>query len=42
VYGEAIGIDPQQVAAVMAMYPSFEKMAGQMQTEGRKMQIAAL
>ncbi len=42
IYGEAIGIDPQQMAAVMAMYPSFQKMAGQMQTEGRKMQGTAL
>jgi hypothetical protein len=38
VYGEALGIDPQQMASVMAMFPSFQKMAGQMQTEGRKMQ----
>jgi hypothetical protein len=38
VYGEALGIDPQQMASVMAMFPSFQKMAGQMQTEGRKME----
>jgi hypothetical protein len=38
VYGEALGIDPQQVATVVAMFPSFQKMAGEMQTEGHKMQ----
>jgi hypothetical protein len=42
VYGESLGIDPQQMASVMAMFPSFEKMASQMQTEGRKMQGTAL
>jgi hypothetical protein len=30
------------MASVMAMFPSFEKMASQMQTEGRKMQGTAL
>jgi hypothetical protein len=38
VYGEALGIDPQQMATMMAMYPSFSKMAGQMQTEATKLQ----
>jgi hypothetical protein len=38
VYGEALGIDPQQMTTMMAMFPSFQKMAGQMQAEGHKMQ----
>jgi hypothetical protein len=42
VYGEALGIDPEQMASMMAMYPSFGKMASQMQTEGRKLQGTAL
>jgi hypothetical protein len=36
VYGEALGIDPQQTAALMAMFPSFQKMAEQMKNEGQK------
>ncbi|MEO8482629.1 MAG: hypothetical protein ABI634_10495 [Acidobacteriota bacterium] len=38
VYGESFVADMQQMAAVMAMYPSFKTMATQMQTEGQKMQ----
>ncbi len=37
VYGEALGIDPQQMAGVMALYPSFSKMAAQMLTAGGKL-----
>jgi hypothetical protein len=38
VYGEAFVADMQQMASVMAMYPSFKTMATQMQTEGQKLQ----
>jgi hypothetical protein len=38
VYGQALGIDPQQMGQMMAMYPSFSKMAAEMQTQGRKLQ----
>ncbi len=37
VYGDVIGMDPAQMANVMAMFPSFQKMAEQMATEGKKM-----
>jgi hypothetical protein len=42
VYGEALQLDPQQTAALSAMFPSFQKMAQQMQSEGKKMQGTAL
>lgn len=42
VYGEAFVADMQQMASVMAMYPSFKTMATQMQTEGQKLQGTAL
>ncbi len=38
IYGEAFGIDPQQTAALAAMFPSFSKMGQQMAAEGKKMQ----
>jgi hypothetical protein len=38
VYGEAFVADMQQMASMMAMYPSFKTMASQMQSEGRKLQ----
>lgn len=38
VYGQALGLDPQQMAGVMAMFPSFQKMAEQMAAEGKKLQ----
>jgi len=38
VYGEAFTADMQQMASMMAMYPSFKTMATQMETEGRKLQ----
>lgn len=38
VYGEELGLDPRQMAGVMAMFPSFKKMADQMAAEGRKME----
>jgi hypothetical protein len=42
IYGQTLGIDPANVAAVMAMYPSFQKMSQQMQGESGKMQGTAL
>jgi len=42
VYGEALQLDPSQMAALSAMFPSFQKMAQQLQTESRKMQGTAL
>jgi hypothetical protein len=42
VYGEALGVDPQQLSGVLAMYPSFAKMAGQMEAEGGKLQGSSL
>jgi hypothetical protein len=38
VYGEAFAMDPQQTAGLAAMFPSFGKMAQQMQDEGRKLE----
>jgi hypothetical protein len=42
VYGESFAADMQQMAGVMAMYPSFKNMAGKMQTEGAKLQGTAI
>jgi hypothetical protein len=42
VYGEALGIDPQQTAALASMFPSFSKMAQQMAAEGKKLQGTSL
>jgi hypothetical protein len=42
VYGEALQIDPQQMAALSAMFPSFQKMTEQMQSQGKKMDGTAL
>jgi hypothetical protein len=42
VYGDVIGMDPAQMANVMAMFPSFQKMAEQMAAEGKKMSGTAL
>jgi hypothetical protein len=42
VYGQSLGLDAQNMAAVMAMYPSFQKMAQQMQGESGKLQGTAL
>jgi hypothetical protein len=42
VYGQAFGVDPRNVAAVIAMFPSFQKMAQQMQSESGKLQGSAL
>jgi hypothetical protein len=38
VYGEALGIDPQQTAALAALFPSFQKMAEQMQGQSTKLE----
>lgn len=38
VYGESMVADMQQMASVIAMYPQYQTMASQMQTEGRKLQ----
>ena len=37
VYGDLIGMDPAQMATVMAMFPSFQKMGEKMAAEGKKM-----
>ncbi len=42
VYGEQFAADMQQMASVMAMYPSYKTMASQMQTEGQKLQGTSL
>jgi hypothetical protein len=42
VYGQALGIDPQQTATLAAMFPSFQKMAQQMSSEGKKLEGTAL
>jgi len=42
VYGQAFGVDPRSVATVIAMFPSFQKMAQQMQGESGKLQGTAL
>ena len=42
VYGESFAADMQQMAGMMAMYPSFATMANRMQAEGRKLQGTAL
>jgi len=38
IYGDSIGLDPQQMATMLAMFPSLSKMSARMQTEGAKMQ----
>jgi hypothetical protein len=38
VYGEQFAADMQQMAGVLALYPSYKTMAAQMQTEGQKLQ----
>jgi hypothetical protein len=38
VYGQALGMDPQQMGQMMAAYPQFSKMAAEMQTQGKKLQ----
>ncbi|MEO7191197.1 MAG: hypothetical protein ABI051_09090 [Vicinamibacterales bacterium] len=38
VYGESFAADMQQMASVMALYPSFKNMASKMETEGKKLQ----
>jgi len=42
VYGESFVADMQQMASVLAMYPSFKTMATKMQTEGQKVQGTAI
>jgi hypothetical protein len=42
VYGEAFAIDPQQTAALSAMFPSFATMSRRLQAEGQKLQGTAL
>ena len=42
IYGEDFAADMQQMAAMIAMYPSFTEMSKRMQTEGRKLQGTAL
>jgi hypothetical protein len=42
VYGEALGIDPQQTAMLAAMFPSFQTMAEQLQGESEKLEGTAL
>ena len=37
-YGDSIGLDPQAMATMLAMYPSMAKMGARLQTEGQKMQ----
>jgi hypothetical protein len=38
VYGQALGIDPQQMGQMVAMYPMFAKMATEMQAQKGKLQ----
>jgi hypothetical protein len=38
IYGETFTADMQQMATVLAMYPSYKTMATTMETEGRKLQ----
>jgi hypothetical protein len=38
VYGEQFAADMQQMAGVLALYPSYKTMAAQLQTEGQKLQ----
>jgi len=38
VYGQALGMDPQQMGQMMASYPQFSKMAAEMQAQGKKLQ----
>lgn len=38
VYGEAFGVDMQQMSQMMAMYPSMKEMMARMQAESGKMQ----
>jgi hypothetical protein len=38
VYGEQFAADMQQMATVLALYPSYKTMATQMQSEGQKLQ----
>src|SRR5262249_26098947 len=42
VYGEALGVDPQQMGQLVAMYPMFAKMATEMQAQKGKLQGTAL
>ncbi len=42
VYGEALEVDPQQMAALSALVPSFQRMAQQMEGQGKKLQGTAL
>ena len=42
VYGDLMTVDPQNMASFMAMFPSFGKMAAQMQTEGKKLEGTTL
>jgi hypothetical protein len=42
VYGQALGIDPQQMGQMIAMYPMFAKMATEMQAQKGKLQGTAL
>ena len=42
VYGEAFAIDPQQTAALAAMFPSFGTLSQRLQAEGQKLQGTAL
>lgn len=42
VYGESFAADMQQMAGLLAMYPSFAAMAGRMQAESGKLQGTAL
>jgi len=37
-YGDSIGLDPQAMATMLAMYPSMAKMGARLQTEAQKMQ----
>ena len=38
VYGQALEVDPQQMAALSAMMPSFQRMAQQMEGQSKKLQ----
>ena len=41
-WGDSFAIDPQQMATLMAMFPSMSKMSARMQAESAKMQGTAL
>lgn len=42
VYGQSLALDPQQTAALSAMFPSFSALSQRMQAEGQKLKGTAL